>query len=176
MNCNEFRNNLTSYLDNELSTEEKKVTLAHEEDCVDCSSFKKEYQEVLISLRKLSKVKTSPNFEKILLQKLQNLQQESFISKISEMIVPSSIGIRTLAVGFAALLLVVSGSYLFYNSSNSGVGDGMPVLSSPSFIEKKVEDTSSESKDEAENIKSVEDEKTEEEEEMNSTETESIQK
>ena len=176
MHCNEYRNNLTSYLDNELSTEEKKATLAHEEECVDCSSFKKEYQEVLGSLRKLSKVKTSPNFEKILLQKLHNLPQESFISKLSELIVPSSIGIRKVAIGFAALLLVVSGSYLLYNSSNSGVGEGMPILSSPSFIEKKVEDTPSEAKDEAENVKSVEEEKTDEEEEMNSTETESTQK
>ena len=176
MHCNDYRNNLTIYLENELSTEEKKATLAHEKDCVECSSFKKEYQEVISSLSKLAKVKTSPNFEKILYQKLEDLSQESLISKIGEMIIPSSIGIRTVAVGFAAVLLVLSGSYLFYNSSFSGGGDGMPVLSSPGFIEKKVVESSTETKDEDKDVKSVESEKTDEEEEMNSTETESIQK
>ena len=176
MYCNDYRNNLTSYLENELTTEEKKATLAHEESCVECSSFKKEYQEVISSLSKLAKVKTSTNFEKILHQKLEDLSQDSLINRIGELLVPSSIGVRTAAVGFAALLLVVSGSYFFYNSSFSGEGDGMPVLSSPSFIEKKVDESSSESKVEDEDVKSAESEKTDEEEEMNSTETEFNQK
>lgn len=172
MYCNDYRNNLTSYLENELSTEEKKATLAHEESCVECSSFKKEYLEVISSLSKLAKVRTSPNFEKILHQKLEDLSEESLISKIGEFLVPSSIGVRTAAVGFAALLLVLSGSYLFYNSSFSGGGEGMPVLSSPGFIEKKVVDSSSETKVEDEDAKSAESKKTDEEEEMNSSETE----
>lgn len=172
MYCNDYRNNLTSYLENDLSTEEKKATLAHEESCVECSSFKREYQEVINSLSKLAKVKTSPNFEKILHQKLEDLSQESLINKIGEFLVPSSIGVRTAAVGFVALLLVLSGSYLFYNSSFSGGGEGMPVLSSPSFIEKKVVESSSETKAEDEDVKSAESEKTDEEEEMNSAETE----
>ena len=176
MNCNDFRNNLTSYLENELSTEEKKATLAHEKSCVECSSFKREYQEVISSLSKLAKVKTSPNFEKILHQKLEDLSQETLISKIGEMIVPSSIGIRTAAVGFAALLLVISGSYLFYNGSFSGGGNEMPVLSSPSFIEKKEVDPSSETKMEDEDLKTDESEKPDEEEEKNSIETEINQK
>lgn len=172
MYCNDYRNNLTSYLENELSTEEKKATLAHEESCVECSSFKKEYLEVIGSLSKLAKVRTSPNFEKILHQKLEDLSQESLINKIGEFLVPSSIGVRTAAVGFVALLLVLSGSYLFYNSSFSGGGEGMPVLSSPSFIEKKVVESSSETKAEDEDVKSAESEKSDEEEEMNSAETE----
>jgi len=176
MHCNDYRNNLTSYLENELSTEEKKATLAHEKGCVDCSRFKKEYQEVIRSLSKLAKVKTSPNFEKILYQKLHDLSEESLISKVGKLLVPSSIGVRTVAIGFAALLLVLSGSYLFYNSSFNGDGEGMPVLSSPGFIEKKAVESSSDTKDEDEDAKSAESEKTDEEEEMNSSETELIQK
>lgn len=136
MDCNGYRENITNYIDNELTTQENKSMLEHEAICSDCTELMTEMQNILGSVKSLSKVKTSANFEAVLYEKLHSHAENSLTEKIKELFEPSLISVKALAVGFAVLLILVSGSYFMYNGVSIGNEDGMPALSSPRYIDK----------------------------------------
>ena len=136
MDCNEYRENLTNYIDNELTTQKNKSILEHEATCSDCSELNAEVRNILGSIHSLSKVKASANFETRLYERLHSHPENSFAEKIKEFFEPSPIGVRTFAAGLAVLMILVSGSYFMYNGISTGNEDSMPALSSPRYIEK----------------------------------------
>lgn len=163
MDCNEYRENLTNYYDNELTTQENNSMLKHEAICSDCLELNSEIQNILGEIKGLSKVEASANFETELYEKLHSQAENSLTDKIKEFFEPSPIGVKTLAAGFAILMIVVSGSYFMYNGVTIGSEDGMPALSSPRFIEKHEKSSADVIDEEAVR----EDEKTDEEEDNN---------
>ena len=158
MDCNEYRENLTNYIDNELTTQKNKSMLEHEAICSDCSELNSEIRNILGSVQNLSKVKASANFETQLYEKLHSHAENSLSDKIKELFEPSPIGVKALAVGFAILMILVSGSYFMYNGVSAGNEDGMPALSSPRYIEKNEKSSTDVIEEEA----VTEDEKTDE--------------
>ena len=135
MDCNGYRENLTSYIDTELTTQENKLMLEHEDDCSDCVQLKSEMQNILGTIKSFTKVKASANFEAALYEKLHSHSENSLPDKIKELFAPSRIGVKALAAGFAILIALVSGSYFLYNVTSISNDDGMPALSSPRYIE-----------------------------------------
>lgn len=136
MDCNDYRENLTNYIDNELTTQQNKTMLEHEATCSDCLELNSEIRNILGSVHSLSKVKASANFETQLYEKLHSDAENSLTDKIKELFETSPIGVKSLAAGLAILMILVSGSYFMYNGVSAGNEDAMPALSSPRFIEK----------------------------------------
>jgi len=141
MDCDEYRENLTNYIDNELTTQKNKSLLEHEAICSTCSELNTEIRNILGSVHSLSKVKASANFETQLYEKLHSNAENSITDKIKEFFGPSPIGVKALAGGFAILMILVSGSYFMYNEVSADNEDGMPALSSPRYIEKNEKKT-----------------------------------
>ncbi len=135
MDCNGYRENLTSYIDTELTTKENKLMLEHEADCSDCMQLKSEMQNILRTIKSFTKVETSANFEASLYEKLHLYSENSLPDKIKELFAQSPIGVKALAAAFAILIALVSGSYFLYNGTSISDDDGMPALSSPRYIE-----------------------------------------
>jgi len=163
MDCNGYRENITNYIDNELTTQKNKSMLEHEAICSDCSELMTEIQNILGSVKSLSKVKVSANFETLLYEKLHSHAENSLTEKIKELFDPSLISVRALAVGFAILMILVSGSYFIYNGVSIGKEDGMPALSSPRYIDKNENSSTDMNEEEA----TKEDEKIDEGEDNN---------
>jgi len=158
MDCNEYRENLTNYIDNELTAQKNKSMLEHEATCSDCLELNSEIRNILGSVHSLSKVRASANFETQLYDKLHSHEENPLTEKIKELFGTSPIGVKALAAGFAVLMILVSGSYFMYNAVSVGNNDAMPALSSPRFIE-KIEKSST---DVIEEDAKTEDEKTDE--------------
>lgn len=136
MDCNGYRENFTNYIDNELTTLENKSMLEHEATCTDCLELSSDLRDILGSVKGLTKVKVSANFEAQLNEKLHSHSENSYTDRIKEIFEPSPISVRAFAAGFAVLMILVSGSYFMYNGISVGNEDGMPALSSPRYIEK----------------------------------------
>ena len=173
MDCNEYRDNVTNLIENSLTTRKKKSALEHQETCSDCSHLTADMQKILKSFGNISVVSASPDFETKLYNRLREGSDFSIGDKIGEMLNPASFGFKAFAMGFALLLILVTGTVYMYDGSSGDAGNGMPALSSPGFIEKKsdepaepIEDelieSDSEEKDEAnstpDNADSFEDE------------------
>ena len=158
MDCNGYRENLTNYIDNELSTQKNKSMLEHEAICSDCTELKTEIQTILGSVKSLPKVNASANFETLLYEKLHSHAENSLADKVKELFEPGPISVKAFAAGFAILMILVSGSYFIYNGVPFGNEDGMPPLSSPRYIEKDEKSSTDAIEEEA----TTEDEETDE--------------
>ena len=86
MNCNEVRDNLSLYIDGELSEDEKKLMDEHFKTCSDCSKELEEYKKMIKTLRELPKEEPPVGYCKRLKDKLLNAKQAkmSDVSEISE--------------------------------------------------------------------------------------------
>ncbi|TFB12222.1 zf-HC2 domain-containing protein [Candidatus Marinimicrobia bacterium MT.SAG.3] len=160
MDCNGYRENLTNYIDNELTTQKNKSMLEHEAICSDCSELKSEIKNILGSVKRMTKVNASEDFETRLYEKLNSHAENSLRDKIMELFESSPVGIKALAAGFAVLMILVSGGYFMYDGISIGNEDGMPALSSPRYIEKNEDNSLDVIEEEA----TIEDEKIDEEE------------
>lgn len=137
MDCNEYRENVTNLIENSLTTREKKSALEHQETCSDCSQLTADVQKILKSFGNIGVVSTSPDFETKLYKKLREGSDVSISDKVGELLNPASFGFKAFAMGFAVLLILVTGTVYMYDGSSGDAGNGMPALSSPGFIEKK---------------------------------------
>lgn len=160
MDCNGYRENLTNYIDNEQTTQKNKSMLEHEANCSDCSELKSEIQNILGSVKRMTKVNASADFETRLYEKLHSHAENSLRDKIMELFESSPVGVKALAAGFAILMILVSGGYFMYDGISIGNEDGMPALSSPRYIEKNEKNSLDVIEEEA----TIEDEKIDEEE------------
>ena len=158
MDCNGYRENLTNYIDNELTTQENKSMIEHESICSDCMKLMTEIRNILGSVKSLTKVNASSNFETLLYQKLHSHAENSLTDKIRGIFEPSMFSGKVLAAGFAILMILVTGSYFIYYGVSIGNEDGMPALSSPRYIDKNEKSSTDVIEDEA----TTEDEETNE--------------
>ena len=137
MDCNEYRENVTNLIENSLSTRKKKSALEHQETCSDCSQLTADVQKILKSFGNIGVVSTSPDFETKLYNRLHEGSDFSIGDRVGEILNPASFGFKAFAMGFAVLLILVTGTVYMYDGSSGDAGSGMPALSSPGFIEKK---------------------------------------
>lgn len=86
MNCNEVSDNLSLYIDGELSEDDKKLMDEHFKTCSDCSKELEEYKKMIKALRELPKEEPPVGYCKRLKDKLLNAKQAKMpdISEKSE--------------------------------------------------------------------------------------------
>lgn len=81
MNCNELRDNLSLYIDDELSEEEKRLMDEHLKNCPECSKELEEYKKVIRILNELPDEEPPEGYCKRLHAKLLNTASEKLDAK-----------------------------------------------------------------------------------------------
>lgn len=128
MNCNEVRDNLSLYLDDELSEEEKMLIEEHFKNCPECSKELEEYRTVIRMLNELPDEEPPAGYCKRLHEKLLNtklddipdINKEDDLSKIAQIPKKSkSNRFRWMKYGSIAAALALV--FLVYNLNNNGL-------------------------------------------------------
>lgn len=88
MNCNEVRDNLSLYIDDELNDVEKKLMDEHLKNCTECSKELDEYKKIIQALSELPEEEPPAGYCKRLHQKLLDVsletKEDAEITKINE--------------------------------------------------------------------------------------------
>ena len=125
MNCNEIRDNLSLYIDDELNEEEKVLLEEHLKNCPECSKELEEYKRIIQMLNELPDEEPPVGYCKRLHAKLLNtvpdkpeIKEDSEISNVTDMPVKHKNKFRWVKYGSlaAAFALVV----LVYGITNNG--------------------------------------------------------
>lgn len=89
MNCNDVRDNISLYIDDELNEEEKKLMEEHLKKCAECSKELEEYKKIIQMLCELPDEEPPVGYCKRLHEKLLNTKlqekEETVISRVVEM-------------------------------------------------------------------------------------------
>lgn len=130
MNCNEIRDNLSLYIDDELNEEDKRLLEEHLKSCPECSKELEEYKKIIQMLNELPDEEPPVGFCKRLHAKLLNtapdkpeVMEEAEISNVTDMpIKRKNNKFRWVKYGSlaAALALVV----IVYGITNNGLRMG----------------------------------------------------
>lgn len=126
MNCNDVRDNLSLYIDDELNEQDKKLMVEHLQSCSECSKELEEYRKIIQALSELPEEEPPVGYCKRLHEKLLDVSPEmkndDGIAKINE--IPKKknskfkwVKYGGLAAAFALVVLVAG--------LNSGLMGGM---------------------------------------------------
>lgn len=107
MNCNEIKDMLPLYIDDELDDKEKKLVEEHIEKCENCKKELEEYKKIIYMLQNMTEEEPPKGYCKRLHEKLLKTKVEKKISTRSRWIKYGSIA--------AAFVLVVSAIYATSN-------------------------------------------------------------
>ena len=82
MNCKEFQEQISLYLDNKLSAAQTDELMKHIENCSDCKQFYDDLAKVKKILSVKPKISVSPNFTDSVMQKIYNISAKKKDSNI----------------------------------------------------------------------------------------------
>ncbi len=124
MNCNDVKDNLSLYIDDELNEDEKKLMDEHLKNCPECSRELEEYKKLIQMLNELPDEEPPAGYCKRLHEKLMNAKltekEESEIAKITD--APKKIGNSRFKwvkyAGLAASLVLILLVYGLNNNSS----------------------------------------------------------
>lgn len=117
MNCNEVRDNLSLYIDDELNDVEKRLMDEHLKNCTECSKELDEYKKIIQALSELPDEEPPAGYCKRLHQKLLDVsletKEDAEITKINEIPKKRNIKFKWVKYGGLAaafvLIILVSG-------------------------------------------------------------------
>lgn len=118
INCDSFAQQLSDFIENNISDENSRLLIAHRDSCENCSRLVHNAKRVLKSLKNLSPVAVSPDFNAKLRQKLA-LERQKPYRWFDSLIDPiRSIGFKPIVATFATaavifLVVMVSNTYIF---------------------------------------------------------------
>nr|WP_312579012.1 DUF4349 domain-containing protein [Sedimentibacter sp.] len=125
MNCNEIKEMLSLYIDDELDNKNKKIVEEHVENCEDCRNELEQYKKMIYMLQNLIEEEPPKGYCKRLHEKLLKTKQQKKISARSRWIKYGSIA--------AAFVLVVSAIYISSNFSNFRMGSSAKSKNNVSY-------------------------------------------
>lgn len=118
MNCYEFENHISEYIDGELKMGSRKGFITHKSDCILCTEKLDDITSMLKEMPNIVKMKTSGDFLNKLNDKIESYENRSTL-KMNQFFgfdYFSAIGLA------AAMVLVVSASYLLVTE------DSVPIV------------------------------------------------
>lgn len=118
MNCYEFENLISEYIDGELKMGNRKEFVTHKSDCILCKEKLEDITTMLKEIPNMVKMKTSGDFINKLNQKIESYENRSTL-KMNQFFgfdYVSAIGLA------AAMVLVVGASYLLVTE------DSIPIV------------------------------------------------
>jgi anti-sigma factor RsiW len=123
MNCYEFEQHISEYIDGNLKTGIRKGFSTHRGECTLCKEKLAKIMEMVKSMPKLDELETTPDFMQKLAQKIELYENSkaTFIGRIRTqglwgMDFPAAMGVA------AAMVMVVGASYMLLNQ------DKVPVI------------------------------------------------
>ena len=118
MNCYEFENHISEYIDGELKMGLRKDFMAHKSDCILCKEKLDDISSMLTEMPNMVKMKTSRDFFNKLNAKIDSYENSSTL-KVNQFFGFDYISAMGLA---AAMVLVVGASYLLVTE------DSVPIV------------------------------------------------
>ncbi len=107
MNCSDFEARLSDYVDGEISPHLRKRFLQHKEQCPDCGELLDDFKSALVAIHSLPRKKTSPDFNRRLFKRINQLEEKSVWQKFMG-IVPENLFPRyAIAMAFATIVILV---------------------------------------------------------------------
>lgn len=110
IDCDKFRSKFSSYLEGELSIEQRKEVEAHFSQCSDCHETFRQVRIIRQSLRQIPQISTDPDFE-------QKLHQEIFNSEQRTNFVPLPLQNWKLPAMGSAIVLATLGLFFVFNNT-----------------------------------------------------------
>ncbi|MEJ2536927.1 MAG: zf-HC2 domain-containing protein [Calditrichia bacterium] len=110
MDCDKFRSNFSSYLDGELSSEQRKALDTHFTVCPSCQEIFRQMRIIQQSLKQLPQISSSPDFE-------QRLRQQIFNSEKRAQIIPFQFQNWKLPAMGSAIVLATLGLFFVFNNT-----------------------------------------------------------
>ncbi len=107
MNCSDFENNITAFIDGELGKSNRSKFTSHRNNCLECNRKLENLKLLIQSLSNVHQVKTSPSFLVDLHTKIEQSQQGKvpFLKRILQV---QPFGFRPLyATGFVVTLATI---------------------------------------------------------------------
>ena len=124
MNCYEFEEKISTFIEGELKKAQKENFVIHKKECSHCSSMVDEVSIMLGKLGSLSTFNTSSSFDRKLQDKINNFENKvpTLWQKLLNL---KPLGLEPIpALGFAfSLLMITSSAYFLLNQ------DGLPEIS-----------------------------------------------
>jgi anti-sigma factor RsiW len=108
--CDKFRSKFSSYLDGELSTEQRKALDSHFSKCPPCQETFRQIKIIQQSLKQLPQITSSPDLE-------QRLRQQIFNSEKRLHIIPVQFQNWKLPAMGSAIVLATLGLFLVFNNT-----------------------------------------------------------
>lgn len=106
INCDSFARQLSDFIENNVSDENSRLLIAHRDSCENCSRLVHNAKRVLKSLKNLSPVAVSPDFNARLRQKLA-LEGQKPYRWFDSLIDPiRSIGFKPIVASFATAAVI----------------------------------------------------------------------
>tara|TARA_B100001250_G_scaffold401360_1_gene413161 strand:- start:2019 stop:2546 length:528 start_codon:yes stop_codon:yes gene_type:complete len=132
MNCYEFEQNISAFIEDEIKKEQREKFIDHKAKCLACSQKKDEVSKIINSLISLNAVKTSMEFESVLKSKISAIQNRKH-GLWYKFINFKPFGFQPIpAMGLSiALIMILGSSYLLINQ------DEVPEINFNNFISNK---------------------------------------
>ena len=118
MNCYEFENHISEYIDGELKMGLRKGFMTHKSDCILCAEKFDDIISMLKEMPNMDKMKTSGDFLNKLNVKIESYENRSML-KMDQFFGFDYVSVIALA---AAIVLVVGASYLLVTE------DSVPIV------------------------------------------------
>jgi hypothetical protein len=76
MNCYEFEQNISAFIEDEIKREQKEKIINHKGECLECATKIDKVSKMINSLHSLDTVQTSSVFESVLKDKISNIENK----------------------------------------------------------------------------------------------------
>ena len=143
MNCYEFEQNISAFIEDEIKKEQREKFINHKTKCLVCSEKTDEVSKMINSLHSLNPVQTSMGFESVLKSKISSIQNEKY-GFWHQFINFKPFGFEPIpAMGLSlAFFMILGSSYLLINQDeipeinlNKIISNKNTAQFSPSFSE-----------------------------------------
>ena len=138
MNCYEFQDNISTYLDNEFPTSKTKLFKEHMEKCYSCSNALKGVKHSIAVMNGLETVSTSSSFNDKLKSRLKEINSKPAVNK-KRYISSNRVFGYSPTYAFltaAAVIAIVVLSVSLFQDSNTGMPSDLPTLTTQDFLNK----------------------------------------
>ena len=116
MNCYEFEQNISAFIEGEIKKSKKEEFIKHQNNCLECSIKTDKISQILDNLHSLKNFKTTSSFESTLKDKISDIENKRY-GLLNQLKNFKPFGFEPIpAVGLSiAILMIFGSSYLLIN-------------------------------------------------------------
>ena len=141
MNCYEFQDNISTYLDNEFPASKTNLFKEHMEKCSSCSNAVKGVKHSISVMSGLERISTSNSFEDKLQSRLKEINSKPEVNK-KRVISSNRVFGYSPTYAFltaASVIAIVVLSVSLFQDSNTGMPSDLPALTTQDILNQPME-------------------------------------